>query len=438
MAWRRPSSSGDWDRMSLEIDQTFVATQLDRLLQSGVRGLSFPAVLERQFERDRGAQRAQRLWREGLISIIVFNLFYVGEWLITRQVTLHELLTQLGIITPLSLVVNFTMLLNPPRWLREGSVAGMTCGISCTYLYLQHGKEPIAIAFTLVGVIVTAMFASVVMRLRFYFALAATSVIVVAGQIFLVVDHGLTADQKTTGAALMTIAIGISMMSNYSLEREERVGYLRYLESEAQRYAVSEMNLQLAKLSSMDKLTGLANRRAYEERFDQLWSEAIEEGSSLAAVVIDVDHFKVLNDLRGHIYGDEVLSKVGLLLPKALRSTADFAARYGGEEFVVLLPRTEQDAAVRIAERIRALIEMAGSPPQPPLPVSECLMWVTASCGVSACVPRSEQKREELLESADRAMYHSKSMGRNRVSYSPCERGGHGAEPRIIVTGIVA
>ena len=414
-----------------------VPAQIDRLLQSGMQGLHFPAELETQFERESGAPRARRLWREGLISILAFNVFYLGEWLLTRQISSQELTLQLGLITPLCLVINLLMRFNPPRWLREGSISLMTCVIACAYLYLQRGKGEVAIAFTLVGVIVTAMFAAVVMRLRFYFALFASVVVTLAGTAFLIVDHALKLDEKITGLALMTIAISIAMMSNYSLEREERLGYLRFLESEVHRHEISEANAQLARLSSIDKLTSLPNRRAYEDQFERMWEQAKLENAPLALIVIDVDHFKVLNDVRGHTYGDEVLRRVGSLLPQALRSTADFAARFGGEEFVVLLPRTDRESAERVAERIRALIEMAGSPPQPPLPESECLMWVTASCGISTCVPVSTMRKEVLLESADKARYRAKSEGRNRVCYRALEPLLND-EVRIPITGHVA
>ena len=423
--------------MLLSGDTHSVPAQIDRLLKRGLQGLYFPAELEVQFERDSGAPRSRRLWREGLISILAFNAFYIGEWLLTRQISKRELAVQLGLITPLCLLVNLLMRFNPPRWWREGSISMMACVIACAYLYLQLGKGQVAVAFTLVGVIVTAMFAAVVMRLRFYFALVASLIITLAGTSFLFLDQTLKLDEKITGLALMTIAISIAMMSNYSLEREERLGYLRFLESEVHRHEVSEMNAQLARLSTIDKLTSLHNRRAYEEHFEQMWDGAKLEGTPLALIIIDVDHFKVLNDVRGHSYGDEVLRRVGSLLPQALRSTADFAARFGGEEFVVLLPRTDRESAERVAERIRALIEMAGSPPQTPLPETECLMWVTASCGISTCVPASTMRKEVLLESADKAMYQAKSEGRNRVCY-------HSLDPllerdvRIPITGHVA
>ena len=417
-----------------------IPAQIDRLVKRGLQGLRFPPELEQQFERDRGLQRAQRLWREGLISIIVFDFFYLGEWLITRQILLWELTIQLGLITPLCLVVNLLMRFNPPRRLREGSVGMMSCVICGTYLNLQQGKGSVATAFTLVAVIVTAMFSATVMRLRFYYALVSSLAIIASGLLYLAMNHSLSLDEKITGAALSTIAIGISLMSNYSLEREERLGYLRHLESESQREEVSRMNEQLAMLSTIDKLTGLPNRRAYEERFEQIWSEATRENTPVSLVVIDVDHFKVLNDVRGHSYGDEVLRRVGSLLPQALRSTKDFGARYGGEEFVVILPQTDDTSAALVAERIRTLIEMAGSPPQPPLPEHECLMWVTASCGVSTCVSPGGFAKEQLLEAADQAMYQAKSSGRNRVSYRPFGTGRivERLDERIPLTGHVA
>ena len=418
-------------------DTHSVPEQIDRLLRRRGHGLSFPPELEVQFERESAAPRARRFWREGLISILAFNLFYVGEWLLTNQISRRELTLQLGVITPLCLIVNLLMRFNPPFWLREGSISFMACLIAFAYLYLQIGKGQVAVALTLVGVIVTAMFTAVVMRLRFFFSLAASIVITVAGTVFLALDLALKPDEKITGLALMTIAISIALMSNYSLEREERLGYLRFLESEIHRQEISQMNLRLAELSSIDKLTALPNRRAYEDQFDHLWQQAEAETTALALIVIDVDHFKVLNDVRGHTYGDEVLRRVGALLPQALRSTADFAGRFGGEEFVVLLPRTDRESAERVAERIRALIEMAGSPQQTPLPETECLMWVTASCGISTCTPTGGIRKEALLEAADKAMYQAKAEGRNRVCYHPFEPHLAG-DLRIPISGHVA
>ncbi len=398
------------------VEPQFVPEQIARLSERGPLWLAFPEELEALFERDRGASRAMRLWREGLISIVAFDLFYFGEWLRTSELTRHELLIQIGIITPIALLVNLLMRFRIPKWLREGSVAAVSCLIACTYLYMQHGKGPVNVAFSDVGAIVAAMFASVVMRLRFSYALTASTIILTAALTFLAIDAGLSPSEKVMGISLTAIAISITMMSNFSLEREERLGYLRHLEGESRSQEISAVNARLERLSTIDNLTGLVNRRGYEARFEELWFEAAKDGRPLSLLVIDVDHFKVLNDVRGHMYGDEVLRRVASLMAQALRSRADLAARYGGEEFVVLLPGTHRESADGVAERIRMLVEAAGSPPQDHL-AGEVMMWATVSCGFSTCVPSDNRRKEELLEAADRAMYEAKAEGRNRVRY---------------------
>jgi diguanylate cyclase (GGDEF)-like protein len=131
--------------------------------------------------------------------------------------------------------------------------------------------------------------------------------------------------------------------------------------------------------------------------------------------VIDIDHFKATNDSRGHLYGDRVLVRVASLLLQSLRCKDDFAARFGGEEFVLLLPGTGQEGAMIVAERIRKLVEVAGSPAlqDPGLPPR----LSTVSCGVASCWPNEFMRREDLLDAADKALYLAKAGGRNQVRW---------------------
>ena len=154
----------------------------------------------------------------------------------------------------------------------------------------------------------------------------------------------------------------MTVVANYSVGREERLGYLMRLRSEIQSRELSFLNVELQKISCIDSLTGLANRHAYDLQFAKLWCEALDAGSCLSAIVIDIDHFKMTNDTRGHLYGDRVLVRVASLLVQSLRCKDDFVARFGGEEFVVLLPGATQEGALVVAERIRKLVEVAGSP----------------------------------------------------------------------------
>jgi len=207
----------------------------------------------------------------------------------------------------------------------------------------------------------------------------------------------------------------MTLVANYSIEREERVGYLMRLRSEIQSRELSFLNVELQKISCIDSLTGLANRHAYELQFAKLWREAVESSSCLSAIVIDIDHFKMTNDTRGHLYGDRVLARVASLLLQSLRCKDDFAARFGGEEFVVLLPGATQEGAMIVAERIRKLVEVAGSPalPEP----GEHPRLSTVSCGVAACWPSDANCPEDLLDTADKALYMAKSNGRNQVRW---------------------
>jgi diguanylate cyclase (GGDEF)-like protein len=187
------------------------------------------------------------------------------------------------------------------------------------------------------------------------------------------------------------------------------------LRSEIESRELSFLNVELQKISCIDSLTGLANRHAYDLQFAKLWCEAFNAGSCLSAIVIDIDHFKMTNDTRGHLYGDRVLVRVASLLVQSLRCKDDFVARFGGEEFVVLLPGATQEGALIVAERIRKLVEVAGSPALAE-PGSHPRLS-TVSCGVASCWPNDSNCQDDLLDSADKALYQAKSEGRNQVRW---------------------
>ncbi|GAA4343532.1 diguanylate cyclase [Pigmentiphaga soli] len=161
----------------------------------------------------------------------------------------------------------------------------------------------------------------------------------------------------------------------------------------------------LARLSLTDPLTGLANRRRYDDMLRREWRRTARTGSPLALLLLDVDGFKQLNDRHGHARGDEVLRALGRIVAAAAQRVGDLCARYGGEEFAVVLPDTTREGALAVAERIRAACESldAGLPP------------FTVSIGVNAVHPTSEMSMAAFQEAADKALYEAKAAGRNRV-----------------------
>jgi two-component system cell cycle response regulator len=160
-------------------------------------------------------------------------------------------------------------------------------------------------------------------------------------------------------------------------------------------------------MATTDALTGLLNRRAFLESTNREVARTRRYGDKLSVVLLDVDHFKHINDKRGHAAGDVVLSAVGKLLNGALR-TCDIVARWGGEEFVLVLPSTGLEGAAQTAERVRELLEHASIKDANGDPIP-----VTASFGVASYA--IGESLEQVIDRADRAMYLAKSGGRNRV-----------------------
>lgn len=177
-------------------------------------------------------------------------------------------------------------------------------------------------------------------------------------------------------------------------------------ELELQNEALVEAKEQLEGLATTDGLTGLKNHRAFQEFLEQQWERSKRNLAPISLIMMDVDSFKVFNDTYGHPAGDHVLKVVGQILMSTARSS-DFVARYGGEEFAVVLPETDAENALIVAERIRAAIESAPWELRP----------ITGSFGVATSSDNSTN-RASFVADADSALYHSKRSGRNRVTHS--------------------
>lgn len=175
---------------------------------------------------------------------------------------------------------------------------------------------------------------------------------------------------------------------------------------------VSQQEEALRKLSSLDGLTGLTNRRRFDELLQINWSRCSRSGGPLSLIILDVDFFKLYNDAYGHQQGDECLRRVARVLASSLKRVDDVAARYGGEEFVCLLPHTPRDGAREIAERIVTSVRAL----QLPHAGSKAHEHVTISAGVATVQDFQNDDTAALLESADRALYSAKEKGRNQYT----------------------
>ena len=392
-----------------------VRQQIRRFSGLNLNWTSFPESLEERFEADTSIQRCSRLWAEGLISIFLFDLFLVADHLGTPDQFLHAVIVRLGIITPLALAVNMSMLRRPNKVFREASIAVVACLAGLTHLYLESNIDPVTSAFALFGILAVVLFANTSMRLRVPYAWATTATMGLGDLIFLKNGHYLSRDQKIVALFLTLSTMAVTVVANFGSNREERLSYLYRLEGEALVGDLNQSNQHLTRLAERDALTGLANRHSFDRTYSEYWESTVALGSALSLIVIDVDHFKTMNDRYGHPYGDQVLKRIANLLVQGLRVKEDFAARVGGEEFVVLLPATPLPVAVKVAERIRTLVEVAGFPPISSESGQECEVAVTVSCGVATANPMFINNQESLFHVADKALYEAKAQGRNLV-----------------------
>jgi diguanylate cyclase (GGDEF)-like protein len=169
-------------------------------------------------------------------------------------------------------------------------------------------------------------------------------------------------------------------------------------------------NQELTRLSASDGLTGIANRRYFDEHIAREWRRARRSASSVSLMMCDVDHFKLFNDTYGHQAGDECLRRVAGAIATSLERGSDMAARYGGEEFVVVLSETTIGGALIVAEKIRHAIHALQIPHS-----ASSFGRVTLSIGIAARVPEVDDASDTLIAAADQALYQAKHNGRDRV-----------------------
>lgn len=170
-------------------------------------------------------------------------------------------------------------------------------------------------------------------------------------------------------------------------------------------------NELLQKISSIDALTGLANRRFFDERFAKEWRHAMRFSTPLSVILLDIDYFKRYNDTYGHHDGDACLQYVAEAMRRAAKRPGDMIARYGGEEFVIVLPVTDGRGALYVGERMRSEVEQLRIPHRG----SAVSSFVTASLGVATMIPVRDVSPRELIIRADKALYRAKQEGRNRA-----------------------
>lgn len=382
--------------------------EIERLREERRFSLGFGPALEQVYRRDY-QQRAAGAFRYG--SVLVFALYTLLGMGIFIFMPDGDFLTWLALYAGVGGIILLAGVLSHVR--RLNSWFDVYMGLCCFGAVALSVLVPGVVSDPQSGQLsqATIMYAIVVVYgvvgLRFQPAMLAGWMGGIAGSaLAIMLGNGVGWEillRTYMGSSLL------GMFMAYYAERRDREMFLQARLLQIAKWRTERYAEELDLLSRQDALTGLANRRHFDESLEQEWRRAGRQKSSLAILMVDVDNFKHYNDKLGHPEGDRCLKRVANLLAAHARRPGELVARYGGEEFVLIFPDTDHQQAVNLAEHVidsvrRALI---------PQPEGLDRWYVTVSIGVSATIPSDRLTSSRLLVAADEALYEVKRSGRN-------------------------
>jgi diguanylate cyclase (GGDEF)-like protein len=267
-------------------------------------------------------------------------------------------------------------------------------GICVVLIETRAARAGIELVFA--TLVITTIYLYFLVGLSFYAALRSN--LIVLG-VYVAVAWAADLDGRQLAYSVMVLALAntVGAVVAYNLEKANRVGFL-------------EAKL-LGEMVARDGLTGIYNRRMFDERLAELWDQAVREQVPIAMLLIDIDHFKLFNDCYGHQAGDETLRSVAATLDRFARRPLDFTARYGGEEFATVLFDVDRVFVEAQAQRMRFEVETLAIPHER----SSAAPLLTVSVGAACVRPVTGRHCEGLIQLADEALYTAKHQGRNRV-----------------------
>lgn len=385
------------------------AFQVERELETARWLPGFAPAVEARFEADTGLRRSRELVRAGVAGILIYDFFLIKDWLTRPEVFGQALFWRVGVVSVIGALGLLAIHRGVhARW-REASMAGtivMAMFSSCMIFLATTPSVGIYDPFSFVLFLIAG---NVVMALRFPYALAATVLSLVVMLLALMFSGAVPPIARGNAMNAMVATALFTLIANHRMDQSTRKAYLLTLREELRSHAALETAKLYELISQTDALTGLPNRRAFEDELHRRWEASVQSGKALAVLVIDVDNFKRFNDSFGHAAGDECLRRTARVMRRDLRE-ADFIARLGGEEFVVLMLVPHMDVAVSTAERLRAGVQALRIAHDGQTGQEE----VTVSIGVAVGAPPEVTDPDSLLHAADAAMYEAKTKGRNR------------------------
>ncbi|MGE7370911.1 GGDEF domain-containing protein [Neorhizobium sp. NPDC001467] len=383
-----------------------------RHLARSTTRLRFDGPVEAVFQSDTASERNRQTIVAGLFALVFFNGFLIIDAITRPEILAMSIVVRLGIVTPVCLAALAWLRRTPPQWIRDGvlTCCAVLIALASNYLlYIATSPEAHYSAFSF-GLIVIG--ANIVLHIGFNAAVATSIGCCVVTALFLNASPDLNWSERNLPVYYMAAMAVITLVANYRLEKNQRHAYLLMLRERLNGEEIRRVNEQLNAYSYTDALTGIANRRRFEQVLQSAWAQACATDETLSLLVIDVDHFKRYNDSFGHPAGDACLRQVARAIESQSHSESDLSARLGGEEFAMLLRQADMAQAETTAADIhQAIGQLAIAHGR-----SDGNGHVTVSIGLASAAPaRDGSTAGTLIEAADRALYEAKRRGRNRT-----------------------
>jgi diguanylate cyclase (GGDEF)-like protein len=374
------------------LDVSPVADQLRR----GFRWLRFAPELETAYQQEQYSKNQPYLRVNLGVGLLVVVAVTLLDRLVLRDSgdALMDVARYAALLPAIAIALTVTFLKDGRRLYRPVvSVLAPIAMVAIVVLVLAapgHGEGRLFTVLILVG-----MFIYFLVGLPFLAAVAA-NLISLAAYVYGGLALATPSQELTYNALMLLLAIGVGAAVAYNAEHTRRTVWLetRLLDQVAQR----------------DGLTGIYNRRRFDEHLTRVWQQGAREHRPITLLLADIDYFKAFNDRYGHQAGDEALKRVAAVLAQATRRPLDLAARYGGEEFAIVLFDTKQDHAERVADQVMEGVRELGIPHQD----SGAAPVLTISVGIACVMPMARRSPAGLVQLADQALYAAKDAGRNR------------------------
>jgi len=391
-----------------------LADELDDYLAQPWYRMFFPPVPERRFIESTSASRISQI-RFGLLGVAALHL----ALLIPDSVQGHHMMMlgiwlRVCISLPILIAGAYLLRAGMPGWL-EGLLGGVPLVIAflCDAELARHAEALFRDRYFMgAGTQLCIVTSLIPLKRKYSLACMGCYLAVLNATLFGLLGQVTFPNPKQL-ALITTIVVVLYAVYRWRTESQERRSFILAERDRIHTKQLGWANRQLTVLSYTDALTGLANRRFFDDALLRLWNEALDSGIPLSVLMIDIDHFKRYNDSLGHAAGDKCLRKVAQAMQFCVRVDKDSLARCGGEEFIAIIPAASLADAEQIGERIRIAVEDLKIA-HPSNPLSK---YVTVCVGVATVETISgDDKPDRLLKAADYALYTAKSRGRNCIA----------------------